>query len=185
MDVVVGLVLAAGGGVRYGGAKGLARDADGTPWVARAVRMLREAGCGDVLVAVGAAGDEVAALLPPDAVPVGVQEWSRGIGETLRVALSAASALSPDVVVVTPVDTPDAPATAVVRVLDALPTDGLARATYRGAPGHPVAIARAHLPALIDALPRADRGAAAYLAAHGAVAVECADLWSGDDIDTR
>ncbi|MET0302427.1 MAG: NTP transferase domain-containing protein [Microbacteriaceae bacterium] len=178
---VVGVVLAAGAGTRYGGPKGLARDADGTPWVALAVRMLRDAGCDDVLVAVGASGDEVAALVPPAATPVAVDEWSLGIGRTLRAALGAASALSPDVVVVTPVDTPTASAAAVERVLAA---GALARAVYRGAPGHPVAIPSAHLGPLIAALPGDDHGAAAYLAAHGAVEVECADLWSGADIDT-
>lgn len=179
---VVGLVLAAGAGTRFGGPKGLARTADGTPWVERAARMLADGGCDEVLVAVGAEADDVSALVPAAAVAVRVEHWERGLGETLRVALGAASALDPDVVVVSPVDTPDASPLAVARVLAA---GGLTRAVYGGVPGHPVAIPRAHLDPLVAALPRADRGAGAYLAAHGAVAVECGDLWSGADIDTR
>lgn len=188
MDVV-GIVLAAGAGTRFGGPKGLARAADGTPWVQRAVRMLQDGGCGDVIVAVGAEAEEVAALVPPAAIVVRVGGidgddqrglGSYGLGQTLRVALRAASALSPDVVVVTPVDTPDASPLAVARVLTA---GGLARAVYDGAPGHPVAVPWAHLEPLIVALPHADRGAGEYLVAHGAVEVECGDLWSGADVD--
>ena len=46
----------------------------------------------------------------------------------------------------------------------------------------------AHRPAHFAALAAAlagDRGARPYLAAHGVVEVECADLWSGADIDSR
>lgn len=179
---VVGVVLAAGAGTRFGGPKGLARSADGTAWIALAAAMLRAGGCDEVLVAIGAAADEVAALVPAPAVAVRVEDWDRGIGQTLRTVLDAASVLEPDVVVVTPVDTPDAAPGAVARVLAAR---GLARAVYGGEPGHPVAIPGAHLGPLIAALPRDDRGASRYLAAHGAVEVECGDLWSGVDVDTR
>lgn len=178
----VGLVLAAGAGTRFGGPKGLARAADGTPWIELAVRMLRAGGCDAVLVAVGASADAVAGLVPTDAATVRVDGWERGLGETLRTALRAASALAPDVVVVTPVDTPDAAPAAVARVLAA---GALARAVYDGAPGHPVAIPRSHLGPLIAALPRADRGAGSYLFSHRAVEVECGDLWSGADVDSR
>ena len=53
---VGGLVLAAGAGTRYGRPKGLVRGADGTAWVAKAVDMLRDGGCDDVVVLVGASG---------------------------------------------------------------------------------------------------------------------------------
>jgi CTP:molybdopterin cytidylyltransferase MocA len=184
---VCGLVLAAGAGTRFGGPKGLARDADGEPWVARAVRMLRAGGCDEVLVAVGAAGDAVAALIPPEASVVRVPEWRDGVSATLRAGSVAASERSADVVVVTPVDTPDAPADAVSRVLAVLgddPSAGLAQAVYRGRPGHPVAIGRAHLVALGAAV-SGDRGARPYLASHDVIEVECGDLWSGEDVDAR
>ena len=49
-------MLAAGAGARFGGPKALAREPDGTPWVVLAVRMLKDAGCDLVLVALGASG---------------------------------------------------------------------------------------------------------------------------------
>ncbi|MGE4364995.1 MAG: nucleotidyltransferase family protein, partial [Mycolicibacterium sp.] len=78
-------------------------------------------------------------------------------------------------------------AAAVWRVLAAArtSTSGLARAYYDGRPGHPVVIARRHWPALLDGL-AGDVGAGPFLAGRDdVVAVECADLGSGRDIDAR
>lgn len=181
-------MLAAGAGTRFGGPKGLARTADGELWVVRAVAMLDAAGCEDVLVAVGARGAEVAALVPPSAVVVTVPDWADGLSASLRAGLGAAAGLDADAVVVTPVDTPDAPSQAVRRVIDragstgAAPSDLLARAVYAGRPGHPVVIGRAHWDAVASGL-RGDAGAGRYLAARRALHVECGDLWSGADVD--
>lgn len=180
-----GLVLAAGAGTRFGGPKALARTPDGTPWVERAVRMLQDAGCSDVLVALGAAADEAAALVPPAATIVRVGDWAEGLAATLRAGLAAAETLEADVLVITPVDTPEATPDAVRRVLDAAPEprSALAQAVYGGRPGHPVLVGRDHWRPLATSL-RGDRGARPYLLAHGALEVECGDLWSGADIDT-
>jgi CTP:molybdopterin cytidylyltransferase MocA len=181
-----GLVLAAGAGRRFGGPKGLARDDQGTPWVALAVRMLRQAGCADVLVAVGAAADEVAALVPSAARSI-VTPWREGLGAVLRTGIAQAADRDCDIVVITPVDTPDAPSSAVDRVVAALgqnPASGLARAVYQSMPGHPVVVGREHFAALAASL-EGDRGAKEYLDAHGVIEVECADLWTGTDIDRR
>jgi CTP:molybdopterin cytidylyltransferase MocA len=182
---VCGIVLAAGAGTRYGLPKGLAGTPDGTPWVERATAMLRTAGCDDIVVVVGARGREVARLVPAGARVVVADDWAVGLSATLRAGLDAAG--DADVAVVTPVDTPDAEPQAVVRVLGALgpvPRDGLAQAVYSGRPGHPVAIGANHLPGLIADV-TGDSGARAYLVGHGAAEVECADLWSGADIDAR
>ncbi|GAA1977868.1 nucleotidyltransferase family protein [Microbacterium pumilum] len=180
---VCGLVLAAGGGTRYGRPKGLVRGADGVPWVARAVDVLRDGGCDGVVVLVGAAGDEVAALVPEWASVVTVADWADGLAATLRAGLATASTEGWDAVAITPVDTPDAAPAAVARVLGALRgRSPLVQAVYGGVPGHPVAIARSHFAPLAEALD-GDRGARPYLAAHGVVEVECADLWSGEDVD--
>ncbi len=181
---VTGLVLAAGAGTRFGHPKGLARTAAGESWVAIAVRMLRAAGCDRVLVAVGAAGDDVAVLVPPDAEVVRVDDWADGLSASLRAGLVAASGA--DAVVVITVDTPDLPAAAVRRVLAAagpLP-HALVQAVYGGRPGHPVVLGRTRI-AAVAASVRGDRGAGPYLAEHGAQRVECGDLWSGEDIDSR
>lgn len=88
-EPVAGLVLAAGAGTRFGGPKGLARTPDGEPWVARAVRTLRAAGCDPVLVTVGAQAEAVAALVPADAEVVRVSGWQEGLAASLRAGLRA------------------------------------------------------------------------------------------------
>ena len=184
---LVGLVLAAGSGTRFGAPKALARDAEGTPWVALAVRMLRGAGCEEVVVLLGASGERARALVPPEGRTLIVGDWAEGLGASLRAGLSAASALAAQAVLVTPVDTPAASTDAARRVLEhagqPLPA-ALARAVYFGRPGHPVLIGREHWENLADSL-SGDVGAGRYLSAHGAVEVECGDLWSGADIDHR
>jgi CTP:molybdopterin cytidylyltransferase MocA len=180
-------VLAGGAGTRFGGPKALARDPDGTPWVALAVRMLRDAGCEPVLVALGASADEARALVPAGARMVVVEDWSEGLSASLRAGLSAASALPADAVLITPVDTPGAAADAASRVIERAGeplSAALARAVYDGRPGHPVLIGRDHWSALAASL-SGDVGAGAYLSQHGAVTVECGDLWPGEDVDRR
>jgi len=181
---VAGLVLAAGAGSRFGGPKGLARTAEGEPWVVRAVRMLRDGGCTEVAVAVGAAADDVAALVPAGATVVRVLDWETGLSASLRAGIEAIAA--PARILIVTVDTPDLPAAAVARVREAAGgrDDALAQATYGGAPGHPVLLGPAHT-AAVAASVAGDRGARPYLAAHGALEVECGDLWSGADVDHR
>lgn len=192
---ICGLVLAAGAGTRFGGPKALARAADGTPWVALAVRMLRDAGCADVLVVLGAAAPEASLLVPGDARVVVAGDWHEGLGASLRAGLHGAldhAALTgavPDAVLVTPVDTPDASPHAARRVIErgvavSSAETSLARAVYAGAPGHPVLIGRDHWAGLSHTL-SGDSGAGRYLRAHGAQEIECGDLWSGADIDRR
>ncbi len=180
-----GLVLAAGAGHRFGGPKVLARNADGTPWVAVAVRMLRDAGCERVLVALGAGASEAAGLVPEGAEVVPVDDWVEGVAASLRAGLRAAGAGAGEVLVVTPVDTPDAPPLAVARLVEAVakPRSTLVQAVYGGVPGHPVLLGRDHWDALAASV-SGDRGARPYLVAHGVVEVECGDLWSGADVDT-
>ena len=196
---IVGLVLAAGAGTRFGAPKGLARDAAGTPWLVRAVQALSRGGCDRVLVAVGARGDEVAGLVPAGAEVVHVADWAAGLSATLRAGLVAANgaavggvtapgAMAGGVaaVVVLPVDVPDAPAAAVRRVIDAAGTDvagALVQASYAGAPGHPVLLGGRHLDEIAQHV-AGDDGARAYLRAHAVTRVDCGDLWSGADIDT-
>ncbi|WP_246159981.1 nucleotidyltransferase family protein [Microbacterium rhizomatis] len=180
-----GLVLAAGAGTRFGGPKALARSADGTPWLHAAVRMLRAAGCAEVLVALGAGGHEAAGLVPAAAEIVHVAHGGDGLSATLRAGIAAVEDMGADAVLITPVDTPDAPASAAIRVISLAGTRaGLAQATYGGEPGHPVFIGADHFADVITSL-SGDRGAGQYLREHGALAVECGDLWSGADIDQR
>ncbi|WP_431278233.1 nucleotidyltransferase family protein [Leifsonia poae] len=182
-----GLVLAAGAGSRFGGPKALALDADGTPWSALAVHMLVDAGCDRVFVALGAGSAEAAALVPAHAETVLVEDWAMGLSATLRAGIAAASRTPAEALVITPVDTPSAPVSAVTRLLAAIGpslSDGCAQATYFGRPGHPVIIGRRHWSALVETL-TGDRGARAYLVDNGVLDVECGDLWDGADVDAR
>jgi nicotine blue oxidoreductase len=88
-----------------------------------------------------------------------------------------------DAAVVVTVDVPGLTADVVRRVADSAEARGLARATYHGAPGHPVVIGRAHWDGVI-ASARGDEGARGYLRAHEVLLVECSDLADGADVDT-
>ncbi|WP_236967769.1 nucleotidyltransferase family protein [Microbacterium aurantiacum] len=188
---VVGVVLAAGAGARFGGPKALARTPDGEPWIARAVATLTESGCREVVVILGARADEARPLVPDTATVVVAADWAEGLSASLRAALRSVGERPTDRpadrAVIVPVDTPDLPVAAVRRVLAASVITGaqtLARATYAGRPGHPVVLGRAHWPELA-ATARGDRGAGPYFRAHGAIEIECGDLWDGADIDHR
>jgi CTP:molybdopterin cytidylyltransferase MocA len=181
MPHVVGLLLAAGGGVRFGGPKALAGP-DHQPWVVRAVDALRDGGCEQVVVVVGASADEVVARLDSSVVVVEAPDWTTGMGGSLVVGLEVAAGLDAEAVMVHLVDLPDVGADVVRRVGAVSSPSVLARADYGGQPGHPVLIGRAHWRG-VAAVATADRGARDYLAVHNVVRVDCADLASGVDVD--
>jgi CTP:molybdopterin cytidylyltransferase MocA len=179
-----GLLLAAGAGRRAGGPKALRTDEQGRPWVTRAVQVLREGGCTDVHVVVGAAAADVRVLLDGlDVTVVEATDWAQGMGASLRAGLEVLDAGVAESACVHLVDLPDVGADVVARVCAA--ADGphvLARASYADGPGHPVLLGRAHWPGIREAA-RADHGARDYLAAHPPVLVDCADLAGGRDVD--
>ena len=178
-----GLLLAAGEGRRYGGPKALARDADGTSWLLRAVAGLRP--CGRVTVVLGAGAAEAAALLPMSVARVRAVDWASGMGASLRAGLEEVAATDAEAVavVVTLVDLPDVTAAVVARLLDPPPHRGtLRRAAYAGLPGHPVVLGRDHWAGIAGSA-AGDRGARDYLATAGVALVECGDLATGVDVD--
>ncbi|MEV7694507.1 NTP transferase domain-containing protein [Microbacterium sp. NPDC089189] len=178
---LAGLVLAAGAGTRFGGPKALARTSEGQPWSARLTQTLRAGGCGRVLVTLGAEREAAALLLPDEAQPVAVEDWRVGVSASLRAGLAAARRAGAECVLVVTVDIPDVPVAAVERLAALAGPDAAAQATYGGRPGHPVILGRARWDEVAASL-AADRGAGAYLRAHG-TDIECGDLWSGVDID--
>ncbi|TDO69713.1 nicotine blue oxidoreductase [Kribbella sp. VKM Ac-2571] len=181
---IAGLVLAAGAGRRMGTPKALIRDADGVTWVVRTSRLLTEAGCSPVVVVVGASADQARAELSDEPVEVvEATDWDEGMGASLRAGLRSTNTSSNAVLVAT-VDVPGLTAAAVRRVADRGGKDALVRATYRGVPGHPVLIGRAHWDGVI-ASARGDEGARGYLREHEVALVECADVGDGEDVDTR
>lgn len=184
-----GLLLAAGAGTRMGRPKALVHDPDGTSWLRRGLALLHEAGCREVTVVLGARAEEARALVPPGAAVVVAEDWHDGLAASLRAGLRALAAresgdgAGADTAVVTLVDLPDLTPEVVRRVRAAAPgPDDLARAVFKGRPGHPVVLGRAHW-APVVAASTGDTGAKHYLAAHGCVAVECGDLASGHDVD--
>lgn len=181
----VGLLLAAGSGERFGRPKATAVDADGTSWLRRSAIALRDGGCAEVLVVLGAGATEAMPLLDGLSVvrAVVAADWEDGLSASLRSGLRALGSLRA-LAVVTLVDLPDVGAAVVARMLDELPvsTGTLARATYDGRPGHPVLLGSDHW-APVSAGAHGDRGAGDYLAAHGGVVVECSDLATGRDRD--
>ena len=181
-----GLLLAAGAGSRMGTPKALVTDPDGTSWLRRGTEVLLDGGCEAVTIVLGAAADEASELVPPGPVTTVVaSDWAEGMSASLRAGLESAAVGSADAVVITLVDLPDVDAEVVRRVLAAgSEPDALARATYAGRPGHPVVIGRAHWPGVLGSL-AGDAGARTYLASHPVDLVECGDLATGRDVDSR
>jgi nicotine blue oxidoreductase len=176
-----GLLLAAGAGTRYGGPKALARDADGTSWLLRAVHALVP--CDGVTVVLGASAPEVARLLPPSVEVVVAADWEEGMGASLRAGLEAVAAAPVEAVLVSLVDLPDVTPAVVARVLQAQAGPAsLVRASYDGAPGHPVLLGRDHWAAAAETAV-GDQGARDLLGDGGTRLVECGDLATGRDVD--
>jgi CTP:molybdopterin cytidylyltransferase MocA len=181
-----GLLLAAGGGRRYGMPKALAVR-DGRLWVEWALDVLLAAGCDPVVVVLGAGADEVrrrAALA--GATVVDNPDWPSGMGSSLRLGLTTLSAVdSATAVVVLLVDTPGVTAEAARRLASHADPGALAVATYHGRTGHPVLLGRDHW-AGVAALATGDTGARAYLRGNAdrVRRVPCEDVADGvTDID--
>lgn len=152
-------------------------------WLVRGVRALSLGGCDGVTVVLGAEAELAGALLAGvEADVVVADDWADGMGTSLRAGLAG---LAADAALVSLVDLPDVDAEVVRRVLaaGADPTS-LRRATYDGRPGHPVLVGRDHWTGVSEAA-TGDRGARDYLAAHDVEAVECGDLATGVDVDSR
>lgn len=181
---VAGLVLAAGGGRRYGGPKALVRHG-GSLLVERAVATVRAGGCTPVAVVLGAAADEVRSQAQLGDVTIVENEgWKSGMGSSLRAGLAALAAVDSDAVVVLLVDTPGVTAEAVRRIAASAGRDSLVVATYGNRRGHPVLLGRDHWSG-VALLANADIGARAYLSAHAGQVqtVPCDDISDDTDMD--
>lgn len=185
--VVAGLLLAAGGGRRLGGRPKALLEHRGGLLADHAVHALREGGCGPVHVVLGAAAGEVRERAALDGCTVSVnEEWTEGMGSSLRAGLGALAATGADAALVLLVDQPGIDARAVARVRAACRgRTSLVAASYAGERGHPVLFG-ADLWAGIAAGAVGDQGARAYLRAHrdAITLVECSDVAQAYDIDT-
>ncbi|WP_072807422.1 nucleotidyltransferase family protein [Rhodococcoides yunnanense] len=175
---VVGVLLAAGAGSRYGSPKVLA---EGGAWLDSAVAALVEGGCDRVVVVLGAADVPV----PDGAVSVHASDWRDGMSASLKAGLVAAAGAVYAVVHV--VDTPDVGGRVVRAVLSAARASPshLARATFSGAPGHPVVFGAEHWDEVV-ATASGDAGAREFLRGRpDVIGVECSEWATGVDHDYR
>ena len=171
--MTVGVVLAAGEGRRFGGPKQLAEVA-GRPLVEHALAAV--ATLDRVIVVLGSRAAEIRAGADLGGAEVVVcEDWAEGMGASLRRGLAAAGGA--DEVVVVLADQPFITPAVVARVRAA--AGDAARATYAGAPGHPVVLRRA----LLDRAGEL-RGDAGFRGA-AMTEVECGDLADPQDIDTQ
>jgi molybdenum cofactor cytidylyltransferase len=180
--VIGGIVLAAGGASRFGGRKQLA-ELHGRPLIEHAVEALRSVPEVErVVVVLGAEAGAIRSGADLGGAEVVVAEgWEEGISASLRAGVRALA--ETEAVLVTLADQPFVGPEVLRAILGQLGVPApAARATYGGAPGHPVLIKRA-LYEEVERL-RGDLGARYLLSAHGVTEVECGQLARPDDVDT-
>jgi molybdenum cofactor cytidylyltransferase/nicotine blue oxidoreductase len=180
---VAGLVLAAGGGRRYGMPKALV-EYEGSLLVERAVRTAR-AVCDPVLVVLGAQALEVWQRADlSGATVLANRDWESGMASSLRTGLEGLRGWPGrvDAALVLLVDMPGMTPAALERMAAHAAPDSLAVATYDGVRGHPVLLGRAHWAGVIETA-TGDEGARRYLAAHDATEVDCTGVADPEDLD--
>jgi CTP:molybdopterin cytidylyltransferase MocA len=181
---VGGLLLAGGAGRRFGGPKQLAL-LHGRPLLEHAVRATTAVAALDpVVVVLGAAADEIRAAVDLGRARVVVAaDWAEGQAASLRAGVAALGPV--EAAVITLGDQPFLSAEVIGGVLahrEPAEWDAV-RATYDGAPGHPVLLERALL-ARVGEL-RGDVGARRLLTGARVREWECGALADARDIDTR
>ena len=188
-NTVAAVVLAAGGGRRYGMPKALV-EYEGSLLVERAVRTAR-AVCDPVLVVLGAQAVDVWQRADLDGATVLANaDWETGMASSLRTGLEGLrgwpgggrGGQQIDAALLLLVDMPGMTAEALRRVADEAAPDALAVATYDGVRGHPVLIGRAHWAGVIETA-TGDEGARRYLAAHDVTEIDCTGLADPTDLD--
>ncbi len=179
--MIGGLVLAAGKGSRFGGSKQLA-DLDGRPLLEHSIQAMTASPVGRVVVVLGAAAESVLARVDfHGAEPIVTDRWEEGQSASLACGLAELSEC--EAVVVTLGDLPRLSTDAIRRVIAARGDDAEAiRATYAGAPGHPVLLERELFERLRDV--SGDHGARNLLLSVNSRDVACDDLGGGEDVDT-
>jgi molybdenum cofactor cytidylyltransferase len=178
-----GLILAAGEGRRFGGAKQLA-EVRGRPLLEHAVwAMLAVPAIDPVVVVLGARADEVRAGVDFNGAQVVVcEDWAAGQAASLRAGVRALGDV--DAAVVTLGDQPFITPVVIAGVLQFDPSrHDAVRATYHGEPGHPVLLDRSLL-ARVDEL-HGDVGFRHLLEGARIRRFECGQLCDPIDVDTR
>ncbi|MGY2080901.1 nucleotidyltransferase family protein [Modestobacter sp. SYSU DS0657] len=180
---VAGLVLAAGGGRRYGMPKALV-EYRGSLLVERAVRTAT-AVCDPVLVVLGASAVEVWQRADlSGATVLANRDWATGMASSLRTGLDGLRGWPGrvDAVLVQLVDMPGMTPEALARVAAHAAPDALAVATYDSVRSHPVLLGREHWAGVAETA-TGDEGARGYLAGRDVAEVDCTGLADPTDLD--
>ena len=167
--------------------KALVSD-DAGSWLLRGLSDLADGGCDRVTVVLGAAAEEARPLLDAttSVAVVVADDWDEGMGASLRAGLRSLADSADD----RGRGLAGRPARRGARRSSpgwSRPdVDGraLRAASYDGKPGHPVLLGRDHWAGVVE-IARGDQGARDYLAAHDVTLVECGDLATGRDVDSR
>jgi CTP:molybdopterin cytidylyltransferase MocA len=174
--VIAGLVLAAGGGTRFGPDPKLLAEISGQPVLQRAVETMTGVRALDrVVVVLGAHAEEILSRVPfGRAEPMICVRWHEGQSASLQSGVAALEEAAK--IIVTLGDQPLISTQLVERFTRELPGT---RAAYHGIPGHPVVLG----PEQMRAIRRlsGDRGARHIL--NGPL-IESADLGIPRDLDT-
>jgi molybdenum cofactor cytidylyltransferase len=176
---VAGLVLAAGGGTRFGASPKQLADFHGRPLLEWAVRaQCAVSRLGRVVVVLGSQAAEISAKVEfGRAETVVCDEWERGQAWSLRCGVDSLRGGGLDKVVVTLGDAPLVTPEVIELFVDAPPRS---RAVYGGRPGHPVVLGPEEIAALASLA--GDSGARGLL--RGGPELEVGHLCSGRDVDT-
>ncbi len=179
--MVIGLLLAAGGGRRFGGPKAPYVH-HGERLVDRGVRLLREAGCQEVVVVLGAWVGEVA-----HATAVINTEWESGQASSLLKGLDSLP-VGAERVCVLLVDQIGMTSQIIKRVIDS--PENLVAAGFDGLFSPPIAFSRQHFIPLMSDLRQAlsdgekgDSGARHYFQEVGGLTLQVDDLALLEDLD--
>ena len=184
---VAGVILAAGGGSRFGRPKALVQFR-GATLLQRCAQTLAEAGCDPVVVVVGAeAPTIVSGARGVTGCVVVNPHWEGGVATSLRAGLAALTSDDVQAAVVALVDQPLVTPAVVQRLIAAWRAGApAAAASYGGAVRNPVLLGRDIWSEVLSAA-HDDEGARVWLRANPerVSAVACDDVGAPDDIDTR
>jgi len=164
---VTAIILAAGGSRRLGRPKQLLVR-DGETLVARAIRIVIEAGAAPVLVVLGAEHDAIQnAIGAGGPVIVANEDWQQGMSTSISAGMRALAQHSPESqgVLLLGCDQPRLNVDhlrELIRAFDAQSGEVIAASAYAGTQGAPAIFPRAAFPKLLDL--RGDKGARALIA---------------------
>jgi CTP:molybdopterin cytidylyltransferase MocA len=181
---VSAIVLAAGGGSRFGGGKLLAK-LGGRPIIETVLDNLREAPVDEIIVIVGADAESLREVCERYGIrTVANEEWERGQSTSVVAGLRTCGGRA---AVVMLGDQPFVGAEAVARLVAAFAEGAkVAVATYGGKRRNPVLFSREIWP-LLEAELAGDEGARSVLRRHPELVVEvpCEGVGDPVDVDTR